>query len=169
MTRASLRWPPPPPPIGSESSKWVLVADDDDILRELWVEVLTGAGYRTVEARTGEAVIELMRAIVPDLLILDLHMPHGSGVDVLHELRGSAALQAIPVLIVSGFLDDMEPLDGGGLNIVGSLPKPLRMTDFLTTVQSALRAPRADATAGRTDGKGASAILESVGLSAGRP
>jgi CheY-like chemotaxis protein len=101
------------------------VADDDPLVRDLWCEALTRAGYRTLPAKTGHEAIELMRTIVPDLAILDLRMPGLTGGDVLKYLHDSAALRRIPVLIVSGFLAD-EPAEAAtGLNLVGRLPKPL--------------------------------------------
>ena len=118
-------------------SRWVLIADDDDIIRGIWAEVLTTAGYRAIEARSGKAALDLMAAVVPDLIILDLHMPGLSGAEVLQQLRQSPVLRKVPVLIVSGFLDT-EPHDGFGLNIVGRLPKPMSAAHFLESVKRAL-------------------------------
>jgi CheY-like chemotaxis protein len=55
--------------------KWLLVADDDRLVRELWVDALIQAGYRTLQAENGHDAIELMRAVVPHLVLLDLRMP----------------------------------------------------------------------------------------------
>jgi CheY-like chemotaxis protein len=118
-------------------ARWILIADDDDLVRSLWSEMLTQAGYRTVEARTGRAALELMSVIVPDLMILDLHMPDLCGDEVLHHLNRSAVLRELPVLIVSGFLHE-TPHDGFGLTIVGQLAKPVRLGDLLHSVQTAL-------------------------------
>jgi CheY-like chemotaxis protein len=122
---------------GASSPRWILVADDDDLVRSLWTEVLTQAGYRTTEARTGRTALDLMRVVVPDLMILDLHMPDLCGDEVLRHLKRSAVLRELPVLIVSGFLDE-APQHGFGLNIVGQLSKPVRLSDLLGSVQSAL-------------------------------
>jgi CheY-like chemotaxis protein len=137
--RADLTWGPRPP-VGHDTgsaSRWVLTADDDDLTRGIWTEVLTTAGYRAIEARSGEAALDLMGAVVPDLLILDLHLPGLSGAEVLQHLRQSPVLRDLPVLIVSGFLDT-EPQDGFGLNIVGRLPKPVSVSLFLESVTRAL-------------------------------
>jgi two-component system cell cycle response regulator DivK len=121
--------------------KRVLVADDDRHVRELWVDVLTQAGYRTLQAENGHHAIELMRAAVPDLVLLDLRMPDLTGGEVLQYLQGSAVLRRIPVLIVSGFLGDEETRGSLGLNIVGRLPKPLTIRQFEEAVWAALAAP----------------------------
>jgi CheY-like chemotaxis protein len=118
---------------------WVLVADDDPVLRALWVAVLGGAGYRTVEATTGREAVELMRTIVPNLVILDLRMPELSGQEVLAYVRSLPVVQEIPVLVVSG-----HPEEAGhtGLNVVDRLAKPLDAARFLQAVERALAGTR---------------------------
>jgi CheY-like chemotaxis protein len=123
--------------------KWILVADDDNGVRDLWTLVLTRAGYRVLTARNGREALELMRDVVPDLIILDLHMPEMDGPTFLKALEDAPVLRRMPVLIVSGFLEDESPRASLGLNIVGRLAKPLALADFLDAVQAALApAPR---------------------------
>src|SRR5262249_59124396 len=106
---------------------WILIADDDDLVREPWTEELTRAGHRAIEARTGRDALEIMETVVPDLVILDLRMPDVSGTDVLHRLQHRPYLRRIPVLIISGFLDDERAGAELGLNIVARLPKPITL------------------------------------------
>jgi CheY-like chemotaxis protein len=118
--------------------RWILVADDDKGIREFWSETLGRAGYRVLTAENGREALDLLRAVVPDLILLDLRMPEMSGPAFLKALEGSAVLPQIPVLIISGFLDDEETRNIGGLNIVGRLAKPLRSADLLSAVHAAL-------------------------------
>jgi CheY-like chemotaxis protein len=118
--------------------KWILVADDDAAIRELWTRVLTRAGYRVLPARNGREALDLMRAVVPDLIILDLRMPEMNGPEFVTAFESAPVLDRIPVLIVSGFLEDESPRASLGLKIVGRLPKPLRSADLLGAVHSAL-------------------------------
>jgi CheY-like chemotaxis protein len=118
---------------------WILVADDDPVLRALWVAVLSGAGYRTVEATTGREAVELMRTVVPNLVILDLRMPELTGQEVLAYVRSLPVVQEIPVLVVSGH---PEESGGIGLNVVDRLAKPLDAATFLRAVQQALAGVR---------------------------
>jgi chemosensory pili system protein ChpA (sensor histidine kinase/response regulator) len=136
--------------VGSPVPKWVLVADDDDSIRELWTELLTRAGYRVLTARNGREALDLMRAVVPDLIILDLHMPEMDGHAVLEAFGGSPVFGRIPVLIVSGFLEAEAPRDFSTLNIVGRLPKPMRSADLLDAVRAGLANVRLPALSGRT-------------------
>jgi CheY-like chemotaxis protein len=117
---------------------WILVADDDVRVRELWLHVLTRAGYRVVAASDGRQTLELARAVVPDLLVLDLKMPGVSGHGVLAALQATPIVPRLPVLIVSGFLDDPGAGAELGLTIVGRLAKPLPLNALLEAVRVAL-------------------------------
>jgi DNA-binding response OmpR family regulator len=118
---------------------WILVADDDPTVRDVWTTTLRQAGYRTVEARDGREALDLMKMIVPDLMILDLLMPEFTGKEVLQQLRQSAVISRIPVLIISGFLDDEAGAESGlGLNVVGRLTKPLSLTALVNAVRAGL-------------------------------
>src|SRR5262245_33184765 len=87
---------PSPSPVPPEASltasavqRCVLVADDDPLVRGLWTDALREAGYRVVEAADGLEAVNAMRFLLPDLVVLDLRMPHLSGQDVLALARGS--------------------------------------------------------------------------------
>jgi CheY-like chemotaxis protein len=125
---------PGSPPI----PKWILVADDDDAIRELWTLVLTRAGYRVLTARNGREALDLTRTVVPDLIILDLRMPEMSGAAFIQAFDGAPVLERIPVLIISGFLDDDAPQSTVWLNVVGRLPKPLLPAELLAAVRAGL-------------------------------
>lgn len=118
--------------------KWILIADDDKGIRELWTDMLAGAGYRVLTASNGHDALDLMRAVVPNLILLDLRMPEMSGSALLKVIEGSPVLQQIPVLVISGFLDDDEFRDVSRFNIVGRLGKPLRNAELLAAVRAAL-------------------------------
>ena len=118
--------------------KWILVADDDEAIRELWTLALTDAGYRVLAARHGREALDLMSTVVPDLVMLDLRMPEMDGPTFLKELDGSPVFRYLPVLIVSGYLEDETFSTSLGLNIVGRLQKPLRLAELLGPVEAAL-------------------------------
>ena len=94
-----------------------------------------------LEANTGRETMDILHAVVPDLLLLDLHMPELSGEDVLVRLRVIATLQSLPVLIISGFLED-EHDAGRGLNIVGRLAKPQPVRALIAAVREAVQRSR---------------------------
>ena len=78
----------------------ILICDDEQALRELIRLSLEGE-YAFVEAADGDECLEVTRAELPDLVILDLMMPRRGGVEVLEELRADEALAPIPVLVIT--------------------------------------------------------------------
>lgn len=81
----------------------VFIADDVEALRMLWRELLAeDAGIVVVgEAADGRAALAGVRETQPDVLLLDLSMPHLDGLEVLRELRAGGARTA--VVVASGF------------------------------------------------------------------
>jgi CheY-like chemotaxis protein len=72
-------------------------------------------------------------------MILDLRMPELGGTAVLELVRQRPDFARIPVLIISGFLDE-EPVLDRGLNIVGRLPKPQSLQAVMDAVRAGLSA-----------------------------
>ncbi len=74
----------------------ILVADDEEALRELLTEQLTGEGYQVDTAFDGEDAIEKIQAATYNLVILDINMPRKTGLEVLHFIRD----QKLPIRVV---------------------------------------------------------------------
>ena len=119
----------------------ILVVDDDPLFRELVVTILTRAGYRTVEAGTGEEGLELAARERPEVVILDVHLPGISGHEVCVKLglRGERP----PVLFVSG--ERIEAYDRvAGLLVGGDdyLVKPFAPDELLARLHAIIRRAR---------------------------
>jgi signal transduction histidine kinase/DNA-binding response OmpR family regulator/CHASE3 domain sensor protein len=80
----------------------VLVVDDDESVRGLVVETLSGAGYATCEAGDGEEALAAVAEAAPDAIVLDLLMPGLDGFGVLERLQAGAKTRAIPVVVLTG-------------------------------------------------------------------
>jgi CheY-like chemotaxis protein len=85
--------------------KTVLLVEDDTWLRRILLELLVDEGYRVLEAGSGAEALHLAEQEGPDVLVLDLHLPWLSGLDVLRELRALDQTAAMRVIVVSGVLD----------------------------------------------------------------
>ena len=79
----------------------VLLAEDDDALRDVTAEVLRDAGYAVATARDGVETLAALRADPPDLLLLDLMMPNLDGWQVHAAMQADPALASIPVCVLS--------------------------------------------------------------------
>lgn len=78
-----------------------LVVDDIADNRDLFRTVLEQAGYEVYEAASGKRGLEMLSAQIFDLLILDLQMPHVTGLDVLREIRAYPHLDRMAVVVVT--------------------------------------------------------------------
>ena len=83
----------------------ILLADDDPVDRELFVEAMkdTGFSFRVDEVENGEEVLQHLAAAtsLPDIIILDLNMPVKDGRETLKELKNSEQFRHLPVFILS--------------------------------------------------------------------
>jgi CheY-like chemotaxis protein len=85
------------------NQKTVLVVEDDPWTRTVLTALLAGEGFAVVEAKTGEAGLQLAAAHRPHAVLLDLALPTLSGLDVLRTLKRSADTADIPVIVVSAY------------------------------------------------------------------
>jgi CheY-like chemotaxis protein len=80
----------------------ILLADDNDDSREIYRTLFEVSGYRVIEAHHGLAVLALLEAETPDLIMLNLVMPHLDGHGVLEELRTRPHMEDVPCLVFTG-------------------------------------------------------------------
>ena len=79
----------------------VLAIDDDAAARDLIARFLGGEGYRVLTATDGEEGLRLAREQRPDLITVDVMMPHVDGWSVLQQLKDDPELAAIPVILLT--------------------------------------------------------------------
>jgi PAS domain S-box-containing protein len=127
------RLDPPPPP----GLRTVLVVEDDDMVRLVYRKVLSGAGYRVLEAGDGVDALRLSDEHTGDvdLLLTDVIMPRMGGRETADRLRQRRP--GLPVLYVSGFVADAAVVEDGKS---GSdfLPKPFLPDTLLRKVKEML-------------------------------
>jgi CheY-like chemotaxis protein len=112
----------------SRTIKRILIADDQPVGRELLRTVLESSGYEVIEATDGAEAIAAARSSVPDLILLDVHMPTRDGLSVVTELRRDPRFAATPVIAVTATAmkgDRQKGLDAGFSEY---LTKPVSIT-----------------------------------------
>ena len=122
---------PERPQTGSET---ILLAEDDDVVRDVAVRMLSGAGYTVIGARYGSEALELAEQYDFDLLLTDVVMPGLSGPETATRLRERSP--GMPVLFMSGYAPETE----GSLGGAELVRKPFRPGDLLAAVRRALSA-----------------------------
>jgi CheY-like chemotaxis protein len=86
-------------------------------------------------ATDGLEALEMLRSgAIPDqrrIILLDLNMPKMSGLEFLRELRADAALQGIPVIVLTTSNDERDKIEAYNLNVAGYLVKPVTFINFV--------------------------------------
>jgi CheY-like chemotaxis protein len=114
--------------------KLVLVVEDNPINMELVRDVLRAKGYRTLEATSGEAALELVEQETPDLILLDIQLPGMDGVATLARLRQgpSTAATTVVALTAQAMDGDRESFLDAGFD--GYISKPIDVPEFIRAV-----------------------------------
>ena len=115
-------------------SKKVLVVDDEADVRRFLTAILEKHGYETVTAEDGKVALDIARRENPDLVTLDLQMPHGTGTDFYRKFTRGSEYADTPVIVISG-------LAGRELAVkkpVAVFDKPIDPDEFMAAVRSAL-------------------------------
>jgi len=114
----------------------VLVADDVAGIRDLATHWLTPRGFHVVGAATGNDALKLARYEHFDLVVADVLMPDGDGLDIIRELKGKS--DAPPILAISGggqYMNAMACITlANGLGADAVLLKPFNEAQFLSAV-----------------------------------
>jgi CheY-like chemotaxis protein len=116
----------------------VLIVDDDRVLSQMIAGLLRAKGYKTLTAFDAvQAMMQVMRTPPVDAIVLDINMPGGSGEETLMKLKRSTRTALIPVVILSGSIDDegMNRVLTAGASAV--LSKPLVPDELLKALEAA--------------------------------
>ena len=113
----------------------VLVVDDSPTVRTVVSQTLEQQGYRTVLAGDGMEALARLQEVVPDLVLLDVTMPHLDGFKICRVIKDSSLTSHVPVVFLSakdGFLDKMRGRMAGAADY---LAKPVAKSDLMKVVE----------------------------------
>lgn len=115
----------------------ILIAEDNDDIRETVAEALMMEGYTVHTAKNGkEALVQLAKLPSPALVLLDLMMPVMSGWEFLDAQKANAVLAPHQIVVVSAVEATESLEDRTPLNTAGSLSKPINLQKLLDMVRS---------------------------------
>ena len=118
----------------------ILIVDDNVLLQQVAVRVLSRGGYRTCTADNGQSALRLTRSDKPDLILLDVALPDISGLEVCRQIKADPALAGSFVVMLSSTRIDspsqIKGLDGGA---DGYIARPIPNDELLARVRGLLR------------------------------
>jgi two-component system response regulator RegA len=118
--------------VGKESLPSILLVDDDEVLRERLATAIRGRGYDVRTAGSAEEALREVAKDSPEMAVLDLRMPGGSGLEVLKELKRQDP--ATRVLMLTGYGSISTAVEAVREGAVGYLPKPADADEILAAL-----------------------------------
>ena len=116
----------------------VLVVDDEPMIRYTLGEALRGWNYEHVEAGTVAEALELFESELPTVILQDVHLPDGSGLDALREYKARQP-QSVVIMITGNILldDTLSALRGGAYDFIS---KPISLRELQVTIRNGIEA-----------------------------
>lgn len=123
--------------MGSKSSRKVLVVDDEPDILELLEYNLDKEGYEVKTAADGQRGVEIARKFKPDLILLDIMMPHQDGVETCRQMRGHMELSSTYIIFLTARAEEYSEVaafDAGADDYITKPIKPRALMSRLNTV-----------------------------------
>src|SRR5438034_5769738 len=120
------------------TAKRILIVDDDAFIRRPLEFLLKREGFVTEVVGDGNACLDAMERLRPDLVCLDIMMPVRDGFSTCEEIRRRPHLAPTPVIFLSAKGQDADLARGAALGAVDFVAKPYSPTDLLARIRSVL-------------------------------
>ncbi|RYE02800.1 MAG: response regulator [Sphingomonadales bacterium] len=117
-------------------AKRVLVVEDNELNLKLFCDLLRAHGFEVAPVKDGREALAAARAFVPDLVVMDIQMPHVTGDEIIRQMKLDSQLRAIPIMAVTAYAghDDEERIRAAGANAYVS--KPISLARFMEEVRA---------------------------------
>ncbi len=118
----------------------ILVVEDNELNLKLFCDLLRAHGYEAEPVRDGREAVERARGFGPDLIVMDIQMPHITGLELIEQLKVDEELKSIPIMAVTAYAakGDEERIRDAGAE--GYVAKPISVIRFVEAVGGLLAA-----------------------------
>jgi DNA-binding NtrC family response regulator len=124
------------------SSPRILIADDTAASLSLLSDLLEPLGYEILAVSDGRAAIQLVHRAKPDLILLDVMMPHGDGFSVCRALKADPEIAGIPVIFITSRQETGDVVRGFKVGAVDYILKPFQAEEVISRVATHLQLSR---------------------------
>lgn len=116
----------------------ILIADDDESLRRLLELTLLNVGYTVLTAADGATLVQMAQEHTPDLMLIDLMMPHLDGFEAIRQLRNDSRTAHLPMLVLTARSRSDDLVQGFKAGADDFIVKPFELTELLARIQANL-------------------------------
>ena len=115
-------------------AKRVLVVEDNELNLKLFCDLLRAHDFAAEPVRDGREAIERARVFAPDLIVMDIQMPHVTGYELILEIKADEELSRIPIMAVTAYAgrEDEDRIRAAGADAYVS--KPISLARFMQAV-----------------------------------
>jgi two-component system cell cycle response regulator DivK len=119
-------------------AKRVLVVEDNELNLKLFCDLLRAHEFETEPVRDGREAVAKARAFEPDLIVMDIQLPHVSGLELIEQIKGDEALKRTPIMAVTAYAgrEDEDRIRSAGADAFVS--KPISVARFVDEVNGLL-------------------------------
>ena len=125
----------------------ILVVEDNELNLKLFCDLLRAHAYVAEPVRDGREALATARSFGPDLIVMDIQMPHITGLELIEQIKADDELRPIPIMAVTAYAakGDEERIRDAGAE--GYVSKPISVLRFVEAVRTLLEAAAARAEA----------------------
>ena len=117
----------------------ILLVDDDLDFVKVTSTILKEKGYNVLEAHDPIQAVAKAYQENPDIILLDVKMPAGDGIEVFKKLKGSTITKETPVVFISGYADDRMQQEAMDIGAKDFLTKPFDPPKLIESIEKALK------------------------------
>jgi|ERR1041385_526684 two-component system alkaline phosphatase synthesis response regulator PhoP len=117
------------------AKKTILFLEDEEELLDTVGNLLQDQGYNVVKIGEAEKALELMRELVPDLILADIKLPGMDGFDFFHEIKKSKQLGSVPFMFITAFNDMSAMMYAKKAGAVEYITKPFEFEYLIARVK----------------------------------
>jgi two-component system, cell cycle response regulator DivK len=123
----------------------ILVVEDNELNLRLFCDLLRAHGFAVEPVRDGREAVERAIAFAPDMAVMDIQMPHITGLELIEQFQATPDLAGIPILAVTAYAakGDEERIREAGAR--GYVSKPISVMKFVEAVRALLKEREAEA------------------------
>lgn len=122
-----------------ENSQLVYIVEDDTSIRELEMYALKNANFSVMGFEDGASFLKELDKRIPDMILLDIMLPQGDGLQLLNQIRNTAQYSNIPVIMVTAKTSEIDAVKGLDMGADDYIAKPFGVMELVSRVKAILR------------------------------
>jgi two-component system cell cycle response regulator DivK len=114
----------------------VLVVEDNELNLKLFCDLLEVHDYETEAVRDGRDAVEKALAFLPDMIVMDIQLPHVTGLELIAAMKADPLLAAIPIMAVTAYASPADEERARAAGAASYVSKPISLLRFIEAIEA---------------------------------